>query len=251
MNAFEKRLSAALRKEIVTDHACIARTVSEVQNAYAAHPAHARLRFRQFVLLQARFFGARIWLWQAAVLAVLLGVLHKTCQADVRLLAYKLPFVLGCCGILTITAVIPLLYRTFRYRMAEMEDPCYFSGAQQLLARLIFAGLGILCIFAAIVAFAAAKTTFGVGYAAFHLMFSALLTACGYLILLAHADLQRIPMFGVLLSGGLVILLHVLLHYGWYVREPGLGTAAVCVSLLCVCSVQLSGLLHTNLRVVS
>lgn len=72
MKALEKRLSDALHTPIAVDGAQVARTVQAVHRYHAAKPLHPHIGFGRFVVMQARYSGIYIWLWQGLVLLALL-----------------------------------------------------------------------------------------------------------------------------------------------------------------------------------
>lgn len=177
------------------------------------------------------------------------AALRDEIHADEREFVFTLrilPFLLGCCGVATVTAAIPLLYRAVRYRMYETEHVCYFSGAQQLLARLLFIGIGTLLMLAVTVWVVAGQRWLGVGCAVLYVSAPCLATACGDLALLRRMPLERFPVFGCIFGGGLVLIMRVMQHFGWYPQQFGLGSGALCIGLILLCAVQVYRLAHTS-----
>ena len=123
MKNFEKQLSEGLRTHEQPNVEQVQRTVVAVQNMAAKHPPRNHRSWISFLIIQARFSGVSMWLWQILVLAALLG-----CMYSGALSAYPYVSLMGC-SVAAITAVLPILYRTIRYQMMEIELPCYYSGA--------------------------------------------------------------------------------------------------------------------------
>lgn len=247
MKSLEKRLSAALHTQTAVDAARVEQTVQAVRMHYAAKPPRPRIGFGRFIVLQARLSGVRMWLWQGLVmLALLCGLNLVQTNANILFTLRLLPFLLGCCGVATVTAAIPLVYRSVRYRMYEMEHACYFSGAQLLLARLLFIGAGMLLTLAATVGVVIGHRWLGIGCAVLYVCVPCLVTACGDLALLRRAPLERFPVLGVVLGGGLVLAMRMMLHFSWYPQQFGIGCGALCIGLVLLCAVQVYHLAHTS-----
>lgn len=247
MKALEKQLSDALHTPIAVNGAQVARTVQAARSCQAAKPLRPHIGFGQFIVMQAQRSGIRIWLWQGLVLlALLCGMRFMQMNANLFFTLRILPFLLGCCGVATVTAAIPLLYRAVRYRMHETECACYFSGAQQLLARLLFIGGGTLLMLAVTVWVVAGQRWLGVGCAVLYVSAPCLATACGDLALLRRIPLERFPVCGCVFGGGLVLAMRVMQHFGWYPQQFGFGSGALCVGLVLLCAVQVYRLAHTS-----
>lgn len=247
MNELEKRLSAALRAEITVDPVQVEQTVSEVRAHYAAQQNQPRISFGQFILLQARYSGIRMWLWQGLVLTAMLAGLNLV-QINVTMnyLLRMLPFLLGCCGVAAITATVPMLYRSIRYQMHETEHACYFSGVQLLWARLLFMGIGVLLTLIVTVGVVIGQHWLGIGSAVLYVYTPSLVTACGYLAILTRAELEQLPVLGGTLSGGLVLVLRLMLYFGWYPQTFGIGSGILCIGLALLCAAQVCRLAHTR-----
>lgn len=247
MKSLEKRLSAALHTQTKVDDAQIAQTVQAAQRFYAAKPLRQHISFGRFVAMQARIFGVRIWLWQGGVmLALLYGLKLIQVNASLLFTLRTLPFLLGCCGVVAVTATIPLIYRSVRYRMYETECACYFSGAQQLLAHLLFMGVGTLLTLAVTVGVVVGQNWLGVGCAVVYVCAPCLTAICGNLALLRHMPLMRFPLLGSVLGGGLVLAMRLMLHFSWYPQQLDIGGGMLCMGLALLCAVQVYRLAHTS-----
>ena len=72
MKNFEKQLSEGLRTHEQPNAEQVQRTVVAVQNMAAKHPPRNHRSWISFLIIQARFSGVSMWLWQILVLAALL-----------------------------------------------------------------------------------------------------------------------------------------------------------------------------------
>lgn len=105
------------------------------------------LSFMGLVRRQVGFLAWKIWLMQGMVLASLCALFLSlyTYGADPRTTA-ALPKLLCCCsGIIAISAV-PILKRSHRYHMAEVEQSTRFSLGGNVLSQLLFIAAGDLCM---------------------------------------------------------------------------------------------------------
>lgn len=245
MNPLEKRLSVALHTEITADPAQVERTMLEVRAHYTAQPQ--RIGFRQFILLQARLSGVRMWLWQGIVMLILLyGLSLVQVNSTIFFTLRLLPFLLGCCGVAAVTVSVPFVYRSIRYQMRETEHACYFSGTQQLLARLLFVALGVLLTMAATVAVVIGHRWLSIGCAVLYVCVPALIAACGYLVLFTHTAWERLPVLGGVFSASLMLTMRFMLHFGWYPKQFGIGSGMLCIGLVLLCGVQVCRLAQAD-----
>lgn len=114
------------------------------------HAAHRRrLPLGSLVLKQLKFFALRVWFLQGMILAVLctlliqlydIGALHSTEIPEWG--ERSLSKFLGLCGGVIVMSAIPLLLRSTRYKMMELERSTYFSARCNLLTQLVFIGIG-------------------------------------------------------------------------------------------------------------
>ena len=98
MKNFEKQLSEGLRTHEQPNAEQVQRTVVAVQNMAAKHPPRNHRSWLSFLIIQARFSGVSMWLWQILVLAALLG-----CMYSGALSAYPYVSLMGC-GVAAIAA---------------------------------------------------------------------------------------------------------------------------------------------------
>lgn len=247
MNSLEKRLSVALHTEIANDPAQVEQTMLEVRAHCAAQQQRPHIGFGRFILLQARLSGVRMWLWQGIVMLILLyGLSLVQVNSTIFFTLRLLPFLLGCCGVAAVTAAVPLVYRSVRFRMRETEHVCYFSGSQQLLARLLFIALGVLLTLAATVGVVTGHRWLSISCAVLYVCVPSLIAASSYLALLTHTNWERLPVLTGILSGGMVLAMRLMLHFGWYPKQFGIGSGILCIGLIFLCAVQVCRMTHTN-----
>lgn len=125
-----------------------------IELARAARPAamaRRRISVRVMILKQFRFFAPKIWLLQGMVLAALCALFLQFHGMQSISGIIRIPwmqrnicrFLCLCSGVIVMSA-IPLLARSSKYRMLELEQSTYFSVRGNLLAPLLFIGIGDL-----------------------------------------------------------------------------------------------------------
>ena len=143
-----------------------------------------RISFMGFLSGQIAFIGWKIWIIQGFFLCILHGMLvrfyeyYVTPQTMVKLLF--------CLSILVFMSVLPLLYRSVRYQMQEIEAVSRFSCGKLLLSRLLIIGIGDIFLLGSIFLSTMIKTTLPAGSAMLYLCFPFLLAGSGCLYMLGH-----------------------------------------------------------------
>lgn len=202
------------------------------------------LSFPQFLSMQIRFVGWKVWAVQGGLLLAaccwlcrLFGQGYwKEPQSAARLLL--------CLSVLIFMAVPPFLYRSNRYQMQEVEASSWFSSVQLLMARLIIIGTGDLALLGAILVTAAAKSTLELGGAALSVGFPFLVASSGCLFLLGHTAPRQF------LSGSMGMCAILLVGFSLMQRHFGIpltlspGWIGICALLIAFCCHQFHHLLH-------
>lgn len=132
------------------------RLVRDVRPAFAGR---CRLPFGRFMMKQIKFIAWKIWFWQGMVLALLCAVFLSiygiwpgmrpgnpfgSVPGDISAEwaeRFFARFLCGCSGVIVVCA-LPVLRRSIRYRMVEVERSTFFSVRGGLAAQLLFIGVG-------------------------------------------------------------------------------------------------------------
>lgn len=203
-----------------------------------------RLTFRQFLSMQIRFIGWKVWAAQGgALLAICATLAHLFGQEYWREPA-MVARLLFCLAVLTAMAAPPFLYRSVRYKMQEVEAAARFSSAQQLLARLIIIGAGDGVLLGGMLLTAAATSGLQLGSAALSVGLPFLLASGGCLYLLGHVSPRHflagsMGLCGALLTGALMAR-----RQFSFSNVPAVGWIVICALLAAFCIWQLHGVLH-------
>ena len=126
-----------------------------VQDVRPAFAGRCRLPFWRFMMKQIKFIAWKIWFWQGMVLTLLCAVFLSiygmlpgnpfgSVPGDISAEwaeRFFARFLCGCSGVLVV-CVLPVLRRSIRYRMIEIERSTFFSVRGGLAAQLLFIGVG-------------------------------------------------------------------------------------------------------------
>lgn len=184
----QEQLRTALGQEPQISEAHLQQTLAQSRLAYARTNTARPIGFGNFMLQQLRLYGYKAWLWQGAGL-VLQCVWLGLYFASNAFSGYssQLGFALCLFGCTALLAGVPMLERSWNYRMSEIEMTCYFSLPRLLLARILVIGLGSLpCVGALCLVLKRFCAQAGVSFAsgAGFLWLSYLLTAAGCVVII-------------------------------------------------------------------
>ena len=95
-----------------------------------AYSRQQRLSFPQFLSMQIRFIGWKVWAVQAACLLTVCGLLSHLLGQGYWKDPQSVAGLLVCLSLFTFMAAPPFLYRSVRYRMQEVEAAARFSSVR-------------------------------------------------------------------------------------------------------------------------
>lgn len=132
--AYESHLQETMQKA----HECLKTT---------ARKREPSLSFGGLVAKQFRFLAWKIWLLQGMILAALCTAFFCLyTDSLIRWPGSTLPKFLCCCSCIIAMSAIPILRRSSRYGMAELERATHFSTGGNVLSQLLFIGVGDVCM---------------------------------------------------------------------------------------------------------
>lgn len=117
-------------------------TICLVKKEISRKAERKHIPFWQFLKIQMRFVGWKIWTLQA----IILGAIYF-CMAEFFGKYYmenpgRLLKLLMVLAIVVLMTAIPFVYRSIRYRMQEIEAVTYVSSLRLLVARLLIVAVG-------------------------------------------------------------------------------------------------------------
>lgn len=197
--------------------------------------------FAAILRSQIAFIGWRIWAGQAFLLLCALLTLWGATQNAQALSALWVPQSLFYLSLLVSGVVLPVLYRSFRYKMHEIETTTYYATTQLLLAKLLVVGIGDLAILGSLTAFIAVGSVFPLGSSVLYLLCPFLLASFGIMQLLGHFSGRKLlpcsaGMYGLLALGFPLLRVYCPMALG----DGSAGFwSGLCIVLLVLCSLQL------------
>ena len=208
-----------------------------------------RIGFSEFLFLQMKFIGWRIWLCQGSLLLGIIICITTLLGRHVWLDQNYAPRLLCCLSILISMTALPFIHRSMQYKMHELEATTRFSSVRLLLAKLILLGIGDFFMLSAILMIMVLKTSLYTGSLVLYLLFPFLLASSGTIFLLGHLRSEHY----LQVSLGFYVLLITLFGmsrriYPGFIQSSGFaGWIAGCVVLAAFCIWQLRNLARNGL----
>lgn len=210
MDDLPEKLSQILAKEITTDPPDIQTLADKCQQTMA--DKHTKISYGRFWLEQIKYVPCQFWLLQFVLILLLWQIFTKVYQQPL-IVEGGAGFMLSCLSITIFLTMIPLVSRSLRYRMAEMETASYYSLTTLTVTRLLLtmigaavclSGLAILTVLSEMMAF---KTLL------LYLLAPFLIALSSSLYLLKHFSLKTFSDSSLLISAGMLLLLVWLWKY--------------------------------------
>lgn len=211
-----------------------------------AYSRRQRLSFPQFLSMQIRFIGLKVWAVQSTLLLAVCGLLSHLFGQEYWKDPHFVAGLLVCLSLFTFMTAPPFLYRSVRYRMQEVEAAARFSSVRLLMARLIIIGTGDAALLSSIVLTAAVKTALPPSRAVVSIILPFLLACSGCLYLLGHVCPRQFLAGSMGLCGFLLVGLSLAQRYFHFFSVLPLspGWVGVCALLIAFCCHQFHHLLR-------
>lgn len=211
--------------------------IRELKKEVIHKSSRKRIGFWDFLLLQTKMTGWKIWLLQSLMfLGFALGITAVFGQHI--WLDYKYTTKLLCYfSILISMTALPFLHRPVRYKMQEIEATTRFSSTRLLLAKLIFLGIGDVFLLCFVLAAAALRTSLYTGSLVLYLLFPFLLASGGALFLIGHMNAEHF-LQGSLTFYALLFTLFIVLKDIWptfFQQNLSAGWLTACAGLAVFC----------------
>ena len=218
MDKFEDRLRRRFQaRSIQIDPAKREQTAQAAQAIYQAHNQKEQaLGFAGLVLWQLRFGG---WKWgvvQLGILSVLGLVLFSLVGSREIMYAWSRPqmaYGLSCLATLVLSMAIPILMRSRRYKMDEVELASKFSQQGLVGAQLIWLLVSDVLFLAVLGLGISRRSSLLPGCIIWALAVPFFVLACGYMLALVHATSKQFEILSIAMSVGMLIALSWLKIY--------------------------------------
>lgn len=237
----EEEISSALQNrmpEISENH--LKQTILLTEEVYRKHGAKERIGFGGLVLRQFRFIGWKMWLVQGLGLLVFIRVIRILFQQefmDVRHISY----ILCLASIMISWAVVPMIGRSIRYGMFEVENTAFYSCGKLLLAQLLVIEGGGLAVLGSIFWFMTTRYLYQVSELVFSLFLPLLAVTGLFLYLVRRGRIGAIVKY-CNIAGGIVIAVIILMGRKGIcnlMELPKAGGWLACGLCLAVCIIQI------------
>lgn len=205
-----------------------------------------RISFARFLAKQIRFTGWKIWIVQGVSLFILSALIPRLYEDFIT--SQQMIKRLACLSILIFMTALPLLYRSVRYRMQEIEAASRFSGVKLLLARLILIGIGDICLLTGIFFSSIINTLLPTDSVFFCLCFPFLLSGSVCLYMLGHLTPGQFFAGSLLFCSFLLFLFALIPGQYMFLYHPALSVlrGILCAFLLALCVHQFRYIIITS-----
>lgn len=205
-----------------------------------------RITYLCFLRKQIRFIAWKLWAAQSMLLLIISILLSRFFSSPFT--PHQLIKLLACLSLLIFMTALPLLYRSVRYRMQEVEAATRFSAVKLLLARLIIIGLGDICLFTGVFLATVIKTALPTDSIVFCLCFPFLLAGCGGLYMLGHLPPRRFFVGSLLYCAFLTVAFGIAPWQDTFLYQPSLTAirATLCALPFLFCLRQLHYLINKS-----
>lgn len=240
----EPKLEQQLRQSLhrlpsTTNEAHLHTTILLSRREACQKQRRRRISFILFLGKQLSFIGWKVWSIQGLFLLSVYGLFSDS--FDYLRTPLRLAKLLFCLSVAVFMTALPLLYRSARYRMQEIEAAARFSSVKLLLAKLIVIGIGDISLLGGIFLFTLAKTSLSADSAVFYLCFPFLLAGGGCLFMLGHFPPGKFLAGSFLFCSTLILAFSVLSGQRaiWYLQPPPAARFILCALLAAFCAGQL------------
>ena len=218
MDKFEERLRMSFQaRSIQVDPVKREQTAQAAQAIYQArNQKEQALGFAELVLWQLRFGGWKLVMVQLSILSVLGLVLFSLVGHREIMYAWsrsQMAYGLSCIATLVLSMAIPILMRSRRYKMDEVELVSKFSQQGLVGAQLIWLLLSDVLFLTVLGLGISRRSGLLPGCIIWALAVPFLFLACGYMLALVHTTSKQFEILSIAMSVGMLIALSWLKIY--------------------------------------
>lgn len=240
---FKTRLADALCKGMPEiDEVHLEKTICLAQCVYRERKCRQRIGFWRMLLRQVKFMGMRVWGIQAILLLFILGIFH-TFMGSTQFMVRHISYILCAVTVIMLWVMMPVIARSLKYKMYEIENASLFSGSRLLLAQMMIIAGGVIAMFSVLLWFAKARYSFGMNEVVCSIILPSFVSGNLYLYLLRHVRPQRFlracNLTGIILLAVIGIMDRRVLSL---VELPAVLSWGGCFLGLAFCAVQVRGL---------
>lgn len=232
------RVLQSTTPEISENH--LSQTILLTEEVYRKYGTKERIGFGGLMLRQFRFIGWKMWLIQGLCLFVFIRavrILFREEFMDARHISY----ILCLASIMIAWAIVPMVGRSIRYGMFEIENSALFSCGKLLLAQLLVIEGGGLAVLGTIFWFMTTRYLYPFSELAFALFLPLLAVTGLFLYLFRRGRVGTIVKLcnitgGILIAGILLTARNGICNL---MELPKAGGWLACGICLAVCMIQI------------
>ncbi len=230
---------------IPADDGHLANTLSLAGNEISRVQGRERISYTRFLSMQIKYIGWKIWAAQGVFLLMIRGFLSGFYARDDARYLMRL---LSALSVLVLMTALPLIYRSIRYQMQEIEAAARFSSVKLLMAKLTMIGIGDLFLLGTIFLSALWKSSLQADSVFLILCFPFLLAGSVCLFLLGHFDARQFFVGGTGFCSLCILFSCVgLRHFeNLFDRSFSVGWASICALLMLFCIRQFRYIMHRS-----
>ncbi len=244
---FEKLLTQSLHDTPRSGNG-LKNTVRLAKSQVGKNQKRGRIPFWRFLFQQVRYVGWQLWTAQGLMLLVfdrMLIQLYGERFWDSPISGAKLLF---CASTLVAMMALPMLYRSRKYRMQEIESVSYFSSTRLLMAKLAAIGIGDALLLAGIFLTTMIRTSMETGNLTLCLLLPFLVMSAAYLYMMGHCSGNGF-FVGSITLGSAMLLIATVIPGQWlslFQQSMTYGWIIFCLGLLVFSAGQLRYLLYRS-----
>ncbi len=207
-----------------------------------------RIPFRLFLSKQVRYIGWQLWSVQGLMLLIfdrMVIWLYGERFWDSGVSVARLLF---CVSTLAAMTALPLLYRSRKYRMQEIESASFFSSARLLTAKLAAIGIGDALLLAGMFLMTMLRTSMHSGKLTVYLLLPFLVMSAACLYMMGHCSGSGFAV-GSAGLGAAMLVIAVVIPGRWlslFQQSMRYGGILLCIALLAFSAEQLRYLLYRS-----
>lgn len=245
----EQFLKQSLHQPLpAVNHAHLYATILLVQKEVCRKQRQQHISFARFLGKMIPAIGWKLWFLQGIFLLAFYGYGFCFDPAEYLQSPPRLAKRLFCLSIAVFMTALPLLYRSVRWRMQEIEAAAHFSSVKLLLAKLIVVGIGDISLLSGIFLATVVKTPLPADTAVLYLCIPFLLACAGCLFMLGHFPPDRFLSGSLLFCTALLLTFSVLPAQCAFLFQPSFSAARIilCALLFTFCAQQLRYLIKVS-----
>lgn len=236
------------RQEAISYREQMKETCSLLGSVLEEKKKRKRIGFGSFIKRQVRFMRWKAWLLQGALIFLLYGIFCSAFGGYFQMDVSYMALFLCCLTVILMLSAAPVLYRSVRYTMYEVELACRFSMVRLLIARVLIIGVGNLAMLGGVLGFTITRSALQVESALLYIILSYLVAAGGFLYMLGHLPAGKLLSSSVGFGSVLIFLFLLLRKFcpAFFTQTFSPEWAAMCVALLAFCTWQMYYFLYRS-----